>query len=178
MELIDNKIIADYLVGPEELNKIISSRKNGNQVEFVSDRRALKNILELHTRYINIMSRYNANGVNVLYQNRKKLASQFSLDRFEQQIIDINRQLIEKYDIKNNVAFIEAPENASTLELILMKKALNKQGWIVMPPADDSNKYTISPRRKEYRTELNKNVRNYDALEGKISSMPIQNFYR
>jgi hypothetical protein len=177
MELIDNKIIADYLLGPEELRKILN-QKSGNQVEFVSDRRALKNILELHTRYLNLMSRYNANGVNDMRQNRKKLSSQFSLDKFEQQIIEVNRQLIEKYDSKNKVAYIEAPENASTLELILMKKALNKKGWLVMPSADDSNKYAITPRKKEYRTELNKNMRNYDALDGKVSSMPIRNFYR
>jgi hypothetical protein len=186
--MVKEDIYVNYLLSPRELEDLqIKVMNEDKRVVFTHpDENIEKQVTKLLKRYASIYSRFAATSKRQVEHNYKDLIEEFSMFNFNKYMKAINHSLFVEYEPDRKIAHVPKPENLRGIELIVLKKALNKSGWMVQvaeKEEEDFCTFVIAPRQKEFRTDYNKEIQNSEIrrdlnTKNLYSELPVSFFYR
>jgi spore coat polysaccharide biosynthesis predicted glycosyltransferase SpsG len=179
MKVMHNKILIDYFLTPSEM-ELLKKEESGSK-EIIFNEPSNKNIHDIFgllEKYATLKSRYGAENSRGLYSNRVDIINGFDYVRMRDAIPKINVEMIQKYNSNSKTSKITKFEQLSDIEKIILRKALNRKGWLVDIAPKSEKTFILAPRYQEYKTHQNKNIKNYDPIRQADGKIPFSKFYR
>jgi hypothetical protein len=181
MKVMHNKILIDYFLTPSEM-ELLKKEESGKEIIYNEpSNKNIHDIFGLLEKYATLKSRYGVEDSRGLYSNRVDIINGFDYIRMRDSIPKINFEMIQKYNLRSKTSQISKFEQLSDIEKIILRKALNRKGWLVdiaSKSESSESSFILAPRYKEYKTNQNKNIKNYDPIRQADGKVPFSKFYR
>jgi hypothetical protein len=191
---LNSKLFFGRLLSPKEVEYLKWGAAKDKIVRFTIPgfREVNEDILQLCRRVAAIEARFACESEEEVREKYERNLYYFSQENFEKAMQVINQQIFDKYNFDSKLVKINVPSELKGIELTVLKKALNKKGWLVQKIetldeiADDlgGGKYILAPRKKEYKTKENQGIINVGIIMGSDSrpivynTAEIRDFYR